>query len=278
VEIEYRVDGVRNERSLLLIGGLGSQIVTVPEPLIQTLVERGYRVIRFDNRDAGLSEKTTGPPPNPLLAMMARSTGATTEPPPYLVEDMAADAHAVLEATGTESAHVVGISMGGMIAQSLAIDRPDRVLTLASVMSTTGNTAVGLPDPAVLLALNGLSGGPVEQSVEMFRLIAGPLFDEAHSRAIAEREVARVHHPVGVAFQTVAVLASADRTEALGSVRVPALVVHGRCDPLIGVSGGEATASALPNARALIIDEMGHDLPPVLWADLIEAMANLHQQ
>lgn len=266
IEIEYEAIGDRDDPSLLLVNGLGSQMVSWERDFLDSFLDRGFFVIRFDNRDVGLSTKVEVDP------------GA--DGPPYLLADMAGDAVAVLDALDVESAHVVGQSMGGMIVQQLAIDHPARVTTLTSIMSTTGDPDVGQPTAEAIEAL--LTPSPAERdayvtkSVETSRVIGSPEhFEEDRFRAKAERTYDRCFHPAGVANQLLAVTTSPSRREGLRGLAVPALVIHGDVDPLVTLSGGERTAEAIPGAELLVLEGMGHDLPSVFWPTIIENITQL---
>jgi pimeloyl-ACP methyl ester carboxylesterase len=192
---------------------------------------------------------------------------------------MASDAVGVLDALAIDRAHIVGASMGGMISQRIAIDHPHRVLSLTSIMSTTGNPVVGAPTPEAMAVL--FTPPPAEreayldQSVVSGRVISGPLFDAEKSRARAEIAYDRCFNPAGAAFQIAAIMDDGDRTEALAALDVPALVIHGSADTLVTLSGGEATAAAIPGAELLVLDEMGHDLPEPLWPEIADAIARV---
>jgi pimeloyl-ACP methyl ester carboxylesterase len=231
--------------------------------------------VRFDNRDVGLSTKLEGRPvPN-----MAAILGGDTSTVAYSIEDMADDTAGLIEALGSDSAHVAGLSMGGMIAQSLAIRYPDRVRSLASIMSTTGDRAVG-HSSSEALALVGRRGptersAAIEHGVLVWRALRSPgfPFDEAGARERVARAYDRTFYPAGAARQAGALVAQRDRTQALRGVKIPTVVIHGENDPLIHVSGGEATARAIPGARFVLIPGMGHDLPVAIWPVLIDAIA-----
>ena len=274
IEIAYETFGERSNPPMLLVMGLGCQLLLWPEELCQMLAGRGFYVIRFDNRDIGLSSKIEGgPEPNVLAALAGDASSAS-----YTLADMADDTLGLLEQLEIEAAHAVGVSMGGMIVQQLAIDHPERVLSLVSIMSTTGDPSVGQPDPAAMPAL--LAPAPddreayIDFEVGVFRAIGSPAYplDEERFREIAGAAYDRSHYPDGFARQLVGILASPDRTQPLGGVRAPALVIHGENDPLITVSGGEATALAIPGAQLLKIPGMGHDLPVELWPQLVDAI------
>ena len=268
IECESRGDG----EPLLLVMGLGGQMTDWPEEFVDGLVAAGFRVITFDNRDIGLSTEFTWVAPSQVKAVL----GAMARRPvksEYLLTDMAADAVGVLDALGVESAHVVGISMGGMIAQTIAIEHPGRVRSLTSIMSNTGDRRRGKIAPKLMSKLARLPvptrETAVDRSVAMFRLISGPHFDESEHRLRAKRGVERSFRPEGTARQTTAIMASPDRTAGLRRVTVPTLVVHGLVDPLVRPSGGIATARAVPGSRLIMYPDMGHDLPRPRWTDLI---------
>ncbi len=275
IEIAYETFGSADDPALLLVMGLGCQLILWDEELCRMFAERGFYVIRFDNRDIGLSSKIEGgPQPNPLAAMTGDASSAS-----YTLEDMAADTAGLLDQLGIEAAHVAGVSMGGMIAQQLAISHPERVISLTSIMSTTGDPNVGQPLPQAIPALVGPSPsdreGYVEFNVQVFKTIGSPAYppEEEWLRRMAGASYDRCHYPVGFMRQLLGIIASPDRTAALASVRVPTLVIHGKADPLITVSGGEATARAVPGAKLIEIEGMGHDLPRELWPKFVDAIA-----
>ena len=274
IELEYETFGDPADPAMLLVMGLGIQLLGWHEDFCAMLVERWFYVIRYDNRDVGLSTKIEGAPVPDLFALMAGNTSSVG----YTVDDMAEDAAGLLDALGIEAAHAVGISMGGMIAQTLAINHPDRVLSLTSIMSTTGDNNVGQPRPEALPALISPAPSDREEFIEyqagLFNLIGSPAYptEPERLRALIGASFDRMHYPIGFMRQLAGVVASPDRTEALGSVRAPTLVIHGEDDPLIEVSGGEATAKAIPDAKLLKIPGMGHDLPVQLWPQLVEAI------
>ncbi|MBO0713750.1 MAG: alpha/beta fold hydrolase [Acidimicrobiales bacterium] len=270
----YEAMGDPADPTLLLVMGLGCQLVEWDEPLCQKLVEHGFHVLRYDNRDVGLSTKMDDAPVPDLLALAGGDASSAS----YTVEDMADDAAGLLEALDIERAHVVGASMGGMIAQALAIRHPDRVASLCSIMSTTGAPDVGQPSAEAVTALLQPPGETREEAIEanvvLNRVIGstGFPFDEAAVRERAARAYDRDHSSAGVTRQAAAILASPDRTERLHAVRVPTVVIHGEADPLIHPSGGEATARAVPGARLITVPGMGHDLPEETWPLLLEAV------
>jgi pimeloyl-ACP methyl ester carboxylesterase len=281
IEIEYEQEGDPAGRPLLLVNGLGGQLIGWSPELRAALVAAGFRVIRYDNRDVGRSTWFDEAPQPPAGRGVAETIGGLALPgalaPAYRLEDMADDAAGLLEALGIGAAHVFGVSMGGMISQALAIRHPERVLSLCSVMSTTGNRQVGQPTAA---ALETLLQAPeqerearVAQAVEGFRVISSPgyPFDEERERARCELAYDRAYHPAGVVRQVVAIVAAPDRTPALAGVVAPTLVVHGADDPLVGVSGGEATAAAIAGSTLLVLPGMGHDMPVALVPAIVDA-------
>ncbi|MEM9562761.1 MAG: alpha/beta hydrolase [Actinomycetota bacterium] len=278
VKLEYDTFGDPADPTVLLVMGFTAQMTAWEEGFCRQLVDHGHHVVRFDNRDCGLSSKTGGEPPN-LFALLAQAQGGggITSEVPYTLSDMALDAVAVLDAVGADSADVVGASMGGMIVQMLAIEHPERVRSMTSIMSTTGNPEVGQAKPEAMTALITPPptdrDGAIERGVTLGRLIAGPLFDEDKARVRMTDAYDRSFHPMGAPFQMAAIAKTGDRTDRLGSVTTPTLVIHGAVDPLIAVSGGEATAKAVPGAELLVLDEMGHDLPEPLWGEITGAIA-----
>jgi pimeloyl-ACP methyl ester carboxylesterase len=273
VEIEYATDGDPSDPPLLLVMGLGAQLTAWPEGFVDGLRKRGFFVIRFDNRDSGLSTKFEG-----LPDVAALFTGADHSSAPYRVEDMADDAAALLTELGIAKTHVVGVSMGGMITQALVINHPDLFLTACSIMSTTGDRAVGAPTgdamTALLRPVATSRDEAIEASVEGSRAIGSPAYptEERLLRVRAGAAFDRSYCPEGTARQLAAILASPDRTEALHGVRIPFLVVHGEADQLVTPSGGEATAAAVPGSKLLMVPGMGHDLPEPLWDVITDAI------
>jgi pimeloyl-ACP methyl ester carboxylesterase len=274
ITIEYDEQG--SGEPLLLVMGLGGQLVDWPAPFVDGLADAGFRVIRFDNRDIGLSTEIGAPAPTRGQLFKAV---ALRRPLPfaYLLRDMAADAVGLLDELDIDRAHVVGVSMGGMISQQIAIDFPERVASLVSVMSTTGNRRVGQPSPKVvrksLRRPEPSLETAIEQSVELFREICGPTFDDVEFRELATSSVERSYRPDGTARQLAAIIASGDRTADLQRLDVPTLVVHGLLDPLVRPSGGLATARAIPGSRLLMFNDMGHDLPRTRQAELVAAIS-----
>jgi len=293
LQLAYETTGNPDDPALLLVMGLGAQLTLWPDRFCELLARRGFHVVRFDNRDVGPLRRTPihaygrfssarpatspGCRPEASISVVAALSGDVSSAA-YTLHDMADDAAALLDALGIAAAHVVGASMGGMIAQALAIRHPNRVLSLCSIMSTTGDRAVGQPAPEAMSVL--LQPPPAsreeaaQRRVEGHRAWGGRGFpvdeDELRRDAMAAHD--RCFAPMGVARQLVAIMASGDRTEALGRVRVPTLVVHGTDDRLVGPDGGEATAKAVAGAELLLVEGMGHDLPEGAWPQLVDAI------
>jgi pimeloyl-ACP methyl ester carboxylesterase len=276
IELVYETIGDPSGPALLLVMGLGMQLIHWDRELCELLADRGYRVIRFDNRDAGLSTKIDAPVPNLVRGMAGLSIDA-----PYLLEDMADDAFGLLDHLGIEAAHVVGASMGGMIAQAMAIRRPERVLSLTSIMSTSGERRAGRPKLRVWSVLFRRAPASkdafVEYFVRVFRMIGSKGFgaDEQRVRELARASYERGHHPAGTGRQLAAIMASGDRTEQLRDVRVPTTVIHGKDDPLVPFRGGMATTRAVPGAKLIAIPGMGHDLPRELWPVVVDSVVQM---
>ncbi|MEA2197760.1 MAG: hypothetical protein QOJ25_1811 [Solirubrobacteraceae bacterium] len=271
----YETFGSGGAPSLLLVMGLGSQMLLWDDRFCEELAARGFRVIRFDNRDVGRSTilRDAHVPARWQLAVR-HSAGAA-----YALEAMADDAAGLLDHLEIDAAHVVGASMGGMIAQLIAIRHPERVLSLVSIMSTTGNRRVGRPEPRVALRMLRPAARTrdayIEDHIQTYRLIGSRDFDfeEEHKRQRAGRLFGRGIHPAGSARQMAAVVTAEDRTELLRQIRMPTAVIHGEQDPLVNVSGGRATAAAIPDAELVILPGMGHDLPRELWPQIIDIIA-----
>lgn len=281
LEIAYEEIGPRNGRPLVLVMGLGVSLVFWEEDFCAMLAERGHRVIRFDNRDAGRSTKLDAlGVPDVMDAMGALATGKSIGGP-YLLSDMARDTVGLMDALGIERAHVVGASMGGMIAQTTAIEHPKRVRSMTSIMSSTGSPSLplGKPEAMALLVRPPVSerSAYIDQAVEVWQVIGSPgfPFDEQRVRERAAANFDRGYHPPGIARQLVAVVASGDRTALLNTVTTPSLVIHGAADPLVPVEAGKATAAAIPGASLLLIEGMGHDLPPGAWPRIVDAISEL---
>ncbi len=281
ISIEYEAYGDPKNPPLLLVMGLGAQLTLWPIELVDALVARGYYVIRHDNRDIGLSEKfgLAGVPNFRRVALM-RMFGLRARLP-YRLTDMADDAAALLGALGIEKAHVVGASMGGMIVQLMAIHHPDRLLSMTSIMSTTGNPRLPRPKPEAMNAL--LDRAPANATLEdvipigirVARAIGSPAYPtpEERLRERIARDFNRSFYPEGAARQISAIMDDGDRRKRLKQVRVPSLVIHGSDDPLVPVEGGRDTAAHIPGAKLLEIPGMGHDLPLELVETIADALA-----
>jgi pimeloyl-ACP methyl ester carboxylesterase len=280
IEIEYETFGDAGDPPLLLVMGLGAQLVSWDVELCESLVDRGFYVIRFDNRDVGLSTKVPVDENLDVMAEMMKAFAGEATVAPYLLADMAADTVGLLDHLGIDRVHLVGASMGGMIVQQVAVDHPERLLSLTSIMSTTGDPDVGQPKPEVLPVL--LDPAPAERdayiahSVEGSRTIGSPEhFDEDRAALKAGQSFDRCYYPRGTANQLMAILASGSRTEGLRKLDVNTLVIHGDVDPLVTVSGGERTAEVIPGAELMILEGMGHDVPVFYWPQVIEAITGL---
>jgi pimeloyl-ACP methyl ester carboxylesterase len=277
IELAYETFGDGEPPPVVLIHGLATQMLGWPEGFCSELAERGQPVIRFDNRDVGLSTHLQGAPPVDLSGVLSGDMSSA----PYRLRDMARDTVGLLDALGVSAAHFVGASMGGTIAQTAAIEHPERVLTLTSIMSTTGDPEVGQPTADAMAAILSPSAndrsGAIERAVRAHRVVASPgfPFDESAVRDRAGRSFDRAHDPAGALRQLAAVAASGDRTVALRRIRIPTLVIHGREDKLATLTGGIATARAIPAAELVIFDGMGHDLPRALWSQMIDRISQL---
>ena len=267
IELAYQEVGDPDGEPLLLIMGLATQMLAWDEELCTMLAERGFRVVRFDNRDIGRSTKidSAGVPKRTDMLLGRRRTA------PYLLHDMAADTTGLMDHLEIESAHLVGASMGGMIAQTVAIEYPRRVRSLVSMMSSTGNRWVGLPAWKAFGTLFARPGAgrdaAIEQTVRTFKTIGSPAYpmDEARFRELAAASYDRSHNRAGVARQLHAITSSGDRSRKLRRVTAPTVVIHGSDDPLIRPAGGKSVAKAIPSARLVMVPGMGHDLPPEVW-------------
>jgi pimeloyl-ACP methyl ester carboxylesterase len=277
VELEYELLGSPDGAPLLLIGGLGTQLVSWDDRFCDLLAERGYLVIRYDHRDSGRSTVLDHLGVPDLLGLLW-SGGS----PPYLLDDLAADAVGLLDHLAIESAHVVGLSMGGMVAQLLALTYPERVRTLVVALSGPPGRPSALPAPAVVDALLRPPGTTfaerVESAVALRIALAGEgaEFDIVEARRRAELQVSRSYQPEGTMRQAAAVLATPNLLEDLPLIQAPTLVVHGERDPLVPFAAAEAVAAAIPGAVLFAIPGLGHDLPPAVAADLIDRIAAFH--
>lgn len=278
--IEFESLGDPAHPAIVLIMGLGMQLTSWPEAFCQALVDGGFRVVRFDNRDSGLSAHAPGGKRPRLWPAIAAALLGLPVRVPYTLQDMAGDAIRVMDTLHIERAHVVGASMGGMIAQVLAAHYPHRVLSLTSIMSSSGNLRLPYPSRKAAQALLRRPSNPrdtesvVDHLVHVFGVIGSPAFPEpAHVlRERIRRGVQRAYEPNGVSHQLLAIIASGDRRKLLRSITVPTLVIHGRADPLVPLAAGLDTAANVPHARLLVIDGMGHDLPSALLPQIAGAV------
>ena len=273
ITIEYESTG--EGQPLLLVMGLGGQLTDWPEGFPEQIAAQGFQVITFDNRDIGLSTEFDWEPPTQVKSVI----GMLAKRPPkagYLLRDMANDAAGLLDALGIESAHVVGMSMGGMIAQTLTIEHPQRVRSLTSIMSNPGDRKSGRIAPKIMPKIARMKPPTKEtaadRSTEMFKLFSGPHYDAVEHAHRTQMSAERSFRPKGTARQTAAIMASPDRTAGLRGVVVPTLIVHGLMDKLVLPSGGIATARAVPDSRLLMFPDMGHDLPAPRHTEIIAAI------
>ena len=274
IQLCYQEMGDPVGEPLLLVMGLATQMIAWDEEFCALLAERGYRVVRFDNRDIGRSTKIKAAGlPGKFEMLNGRGD------PPYLLRDMAADTFGLMDHLGIDSAHLVGASMGGMIVQTAAIENPQRVRSIVSIMSTTGSRRVGHPSYRTFGLMLGRPPrereAAIERVIKTFKTIGSPgyPFDEERIREIAGRSFDRGHSPAGIARQLHAITASGDRTRALHKLELPALVIHGKKDMLVNPSGGRATAKSIPGARLRMIEGMGHDLPRAVWPEFADEIA-----
>ena len=274
ITLEYERDG--SGEPLLLVMGLAGQLTDWPAEFVERLVEAGFEVIRFDNRDSGLSTMTDWQPPSRRKALISMIMRRPVKDVGYTMDDMADDAAGLLDALDIESAHVVGMSMGGMISQALAIRHPEKVRSLCSVMSNTGDRKNGNISPKLVRAM-GIPKEPsketaVEDSKKLWSNISGDHYDEAETARRMEASIARSWAPQGVMRQTAAIAGSPDRTAGLADVKTPTLVIHGIKDLLVMPSGGIATAAAIPGSRLLMFPDMGHNLPEARQDEMVAAI------
>jgi pimeloyl-ACP methyl ester carboxylesterase len=275
IELAYQEMGDPDGEPLILVMGLATQMIAWDEEFCSLLADRGFRVVRFDNRDVGRSTRidSAGIPSRVDMLAGRRATA------PYLLVDMARDTTGLMDHLGFDTAHVMGVSMGGMIVQTMAIETPERLRSMVSMMSTTGSRWIGLPSYRAFGVLLGTPpkgrDATIERGVKTFSVIGSPgfPFDEERVRDVAGRAYDRGHSIAGVLRQLHAITASGDRTQALRGVDVPTTVIHGSRDVLVRPAGGRVTARAIPGARLRIIDGMGHDLPRAVWPEVVEAVA-----
>lgn len=279
IELCYEIFGASDAEPLVLIMGLGAQMIHWDDDFCRDLAGRGFRVIRFDNRDIGQSTKMSGGKPLRPMELLKLRVFKIAPEAPYKLWDMASDVVGLLDALGIRKAHIVGASMGGMIAQEIAMQYPDRVLSLTSIMSTTGNPR--LPQPTREASAILLAPPPTTKEEylarfgQTWKVLRGASFplDEAKDLERAERTYARGLNPAGVGRQLRAILASGNRKDRLRSVKAPTLVIHGTIDPLVKMEAGKDTAASIPGAKLLLIEGMGHALPIPMWPTIIGAIA-----
>ena len=279
IEVEYETFGDPKAAPLLLIGGLGSQLISWDESFCERLRDRGFYVIRYDNRDSGLSTKMDAAGEPDLIAAFTGNPD-----PAYQLDDLADDAVGVLDALEIQAAHIVGASMGGYISQLVAINHPDRVLSLTSIMSGPAFSEAVPPTPEGLVVLTKVPPdtreGRIDFAIWIRKVVAGsgdPV-DEKSERRRAERAYDRSYYPVGANRQLVAILAAHDRLEALTRIRVPTLVIHGLDDVLIPIENGRMVAAAVPDARLVEFETMGHNVPERFWPQVLDAIAENARQ
>lgn len=271
IVIEYETFGDKSDEPMLLIMGLGMQLTGWDVAFCRKLAAEGFLVIRYDNRDVGLSSRQPLSAPPDFFAIYAGDHATVA----YTLDDLAHDAVGLLDVLAIESAHIVGASMGGMVAQLVAVHHPDRVRSLASIMATTGARDVGQPHPEAIATLMAPpTGSPEEDAFRVWQTIGSKTYplSERQIRAAVQTNLERETEPSGAPRQLAAILAAPDRTAALRELSVPTVVIHGSDDPLVDVSGGRATADAVPDATLMIVDGMAHDLPSQVWDTVIPAI------
>ncbi len=278
VEIFYETFGGRNDPTLVLVNGLGSQCINYRTEWCQRFVASGFHVVRMDNRDVGLSTHFTDVAPD-VAGVVAAIADHEPVDVPYTLTDMAADVIAVLDALGVDRAHVMGLSMGGMIVQTLAIEHPERLRSITSVMSNTGEPEYGQPTAEARARLFGRPATNREQAIANhlagLRIWGSPgKVDETAQARFAGEAFDRAFDPAGVARHIMAITASASRVAALRTVRVPTLVMHGSADKLVDPSGGRRTAELIPDARFVLLEGMGHDYPRAYWDEWVDLVTD----
>jgi pimeloyl-ACP methyl ester carboxylesterase len=285
IEIEYETFGEPTNPAVLLIMGLGGQLTRWPLPFVEDLVARGYFAIRYDNRDIGLSTKFDGAPVPQLPALIGAMMTGQKPDVPYSLNDMAADAVGLLDALDIERAHIMGASMGGMIAQLVAAEYPDRVLSLTSIMSSTGNPALPPSKPEAMAVLTTRPTASdreaiVAHGIKGEKVIGSPGYPVAEDvlRARVERDFARMFYPAGVGRQLAAVVSNGDRRAALATIKAPTMVIHGADDPLVPVEAGRDTAATIPGAQITEVPGMGHNLPEPLIPTILDAFEKVAKQ
>ena len=280
IDVEYETFGAKNDPALLLIMGLGAQLTLWPESLCEGLASRGFFVVRYDNRDVGLSTDFGKAGIPNLMEAFARLMKGEKVDAPYLLKDMAADATGLLDALGLDRAHMVGASMGGMIAQILAATYPQRTRSMVSIMSTSGRPGLPMGKPEAVAMLSAQPPGNAREqliahAIKLRNVIGSPGFpaDPAELRTLVERNIDRRWYPEGAARQYLAVMASGPRVDLLKTVKVPTLVLHGEDDPLLPVECGRDVASLVPGAKVETWPGWGHDLPSQMVPRLVESIS-----
>ena len=281
IQIEYDTFGDRSRRPLLLVMGLGAQMIAWRSEFCEQLADAGHFVVRFDNRDVGLSSKLDAAGRPDIATVMTQLAAGKAIRAPYSLDDMADDAFGLLDCLDLQRAHVCGASMGGMIVQAMAIKRPERIASLTSIMSSTGNRELPPSKPEAAAALLSPAGtdrdSVVERSVRVAGIIGSPAYpgdpEEIKKRALEAFE--RAFYPVGFARQMVAAASHGNRKPALQNLNIPALVIHGGADPLVTVEGGIDTHEALRGSKLMVIDGMGHDLPRQVWPQIVTGITQL---
>ena len=281
IQIEYDTFGRRSDRPLLLVMGLGAQMIHWREEFCEQLANAGHFVVRYDNRDVGLSTKFDSAGLPDIPAIMTQMAAGQPVSAPYTLNDMADDGIGLMDALDLPAAHICGASMGGMIVQAMAIRQPRRIKSVTSIMSSTGNRELPPAKPEAMAALMSPAGTNrdevAERSVAVSKVIGSPAYpadpDEARARAIEAYE--RAFYPIGVARHMAAVASHGDRKPALLQLEVPALIIHGKADPLVPVEGGLDTHEALRGSQLMLIDGMGHDLPKQVWSQIVSGIAAL---
>ncbi len=277
IKVAYQRFGNPELPPVFLIMGAGAQMINWPEGFCLELASHGLHLIRFDNRDAGLSTHFSDAPVPDFQAIQSGDFSTVT----YTLSDMAADTVGLMDALGYDSVHLVGASMGGMIAQTIAIEYPHRVRSLTSIMSTTGDPSVGQPDYSVLANLPSPPYDDrqayIEWQIRSRKALGSPKYplDEKYVAEITGLAWDRDHDPLGMMRQAVAVIKSGDRTEKLRSIKIPTLVIHGESDKMIDISGGRAVAAAIPGAELVTFEGMGHELPRPLWSEFAKKISEL---
>ena len=278
IEIEYDTFGDPSGKPLLLVMGLGSQMISWVPEFCELFVQKGFYVIRFDNRDVGLSTKFDDAGVPNVMQVVNKARNREKIDSPYTLEDMADDAIGLLDALNIEKAHVCGASMGSMIAQVIAYRHPSRVLSLVSIMGSTGNPEFSEPKPeamqVLVVPMPSKRERYLKESVKRWRILWGSYpYDEELRKELAEQAYDRSFYPDGQTRQLVAILANGDRREKLKNIKAPTLVIHGKEDPLVPMEGGIDTSKNIPGSELLLIDKMGHSLPPEVWTQVVNAIA-----